>query len=80
MSKNRKIISIEEVENGFVMIYTIAGSGQQKRTVFLTVDGVKLQVASWLDKNEEVEVDEAQGISDEDVRNAQADRITGAKY
>lgn len=52
MPKPRKIISIEEVENGFVMTYTIAGSGQQQRCVANNVDGVKLQLNSWLDKDE----------------------------
>ena len=49
MGKSRKLISIEEVENGFIMTYTVAGSGQQNKKISPNVDGVKDQIAEWLD-------------------------------
>ena len=75
MQKNRKLINIEEVENGFVMTYTIAGSGQQQRFIANTVAGAKDQVGLWLDKDES-----PPDISEESVENAEARRIAGAKY
>lgn len=53
----RKLISIEEVENGFFMTYIITGSGQQIRMVSQNVAGVKSQVSLWLDKDEEAEAE-----------------------
>ena len=52
----KKNITIIEVENGWIVSYTIIGSGQAQKTVHLTKAEVVTRLATLLD--ESVEEDE----------------------